>query len=166
MANPEKKRTVETLREEIGALVQGIWEGQGRPDQAEARLKDVLAMDPIPGVAFVQGDFHEPEVLERLLAALGDAPADLVMSDMAPNFSGVDAVDQPASMALTELAHELAVEVLESDGSLVTKMFQGEGSDALVRQLRNDFRSVKVRKPEASRDRSREVYVVARGRQL
>lgn len=126
---------------------------------------DILPMDPIAGVEFVQGDFREDEVLEAVRNSL-DGHATLVMSDMAPNFSGIDAVDQPASMALTELAHELAVDVLESGGTLVTKMFQGEGSDALVRRLRVDFQSVKVRKPGASRDRSREVYVVARGRQL
>jgi len=126
---------------------------------------DVLAMDPIAGVEFVQGDFRDDEVLEAVRAALGGG-ADLVMSDMAPNMSGIDAVDQPASMALTELAHELAVEVLESGGTLLTKMFQGEGSDALVRRMRDDFKSVRVRKPVASRDRSREVYVVASGREL
>jgi len=126
---------------------------------------DVLAMDPIAGVEFVQGDFRDDEVLEAVRAALGGG-ADLVMSDMAPNMSGIDAVDQPASMALTELAHELAVEVLESGGTLLTKMFQGEGSDALVRRMRDDFKSVRVRKPAASRDRSREVYVVASGREL
>lgn len=126
---------------------------------------DILAMDPIAGVEFVQGDFREDEVLAAVRAALGGG-ANLVMSDMAPNMSGMDAIDQPASMALTELAHELAVEVVESGGSLVTKMFQGEGSDALVRRLRDDFSTVRVRKPGASRDRSREVYVVASGREL
>jgi 23S rRNA (uridine2552-2'-O)-methyltransferase len=126
---------------------------------------DILAMEPIAGVEFVPGDFREDAVLEAVRSALG-GHADLVMSDMAPNMSGMDAIDQPASMALTELAHELAVEVLESGGSLVTKMFQGEGSDALLGRLRHDFSSVRVRKPSASRDRSREVYVVASGREL
>lgn len=125
---------------------------------------DLLPMDSIAGVEFMQGDFRDQSVLQAVLDALGGG-ADLVMSDMAPNMSGMDAIDQPASMALTELAHELAVEVLESGGTLVTKMFQGEGSDALLRQLRDDFASVRVRKPQASRDRSREVYVVASGRQ-
>ena len=127
---------------------------------------DILAIEPIEGVEFVRGDFREDEVLEALRRALGGRPAGLVMSDMAPNMSGVDSVDQPASMALTELAHALAVEVLESGGSLLAKMFQGEGSDAFLRDLRRDFASVRVRKPRASRDRSREVYVVATGRQL
>lgn len=127
---------------------------------------DILPMDPVPGVTFVQGDFHEPGVLEAVLAALEEGPADLVMSDMAPNISGVDAVDQPAAMALTELAHDLAVRVLKPGGTLVTKMFQGEGSDAFTRALKADFERVRIRKPDASRDRSREVYVVATGRKL
>ncbi len=124
---------------------------------------DILPMEPIAGVEFVQGDFREEAVLEAVRAALGGG-ADLVMSDMAPNMSGMDAIDQPASMALTELAHALAVETLKPGGALLTKMFQGEGSDDLLRRLRGDFASVKVRKPGASRDRSREVYVVAGGR--
>ncbi|MDZ7749589.1 MAG: 23S rRNA (uridine(2552)-2'-O)-methyltransferase RlmE [Halofilum sp. (in: g-proteobacteria)] len=135
-------------------------------DAGTVIASDVLAMDPLPGVEFVQGDFHDPEVLERLLAALGEARADLVMSDMAPNMSGMEAVDQPASMALAELAHDLAVRVLKPGGALLAKMFQGEGSDAFVQSLRADFDSVRVRKPRASRDRSREVYVLATGRKL
>lgn len=126
---------------------------------------DRLPIDPIPGVRFIEGDFHEEAVLNALLEALGDG-ADLVMSDMAPNMSGVTAVDQPASMALTELAHDLAVRVLKPGGTFVTKMFQGEGSDSFTRALKSDFKSVRIRKPEASRDRSREVYIVATGRQL
>lgn len=134
--------------------------------QGRVVATDLLAMEPIGGVEFVRGDFREDAVLEALRATLGERGADLVMSDMAPNMSGMDAVDQPASMALTELAHALAVEVLESGGNLVTKMFQGEGGDAFVRDLRRDFAAVKVRKPDASRDRSREVYVVATGRKI
>jgi len=122
---------------------------------------DVLPMDPIAGVAFVQGDFHEPEVLERVLAALGDEPADLVMSDMAPNLSGIDAVDQPAAMGLAELAQDLASRVLKPGGTLLTKAFQGEGSDAFVKGLKDDYARVRIRKPDASRDRSREIYVLA-----
>lgn len=127
---------------------------------------DRLRMDSIAGVAFVEGDFHEQAVLDAVLRAVGDAGADLVMSDMAPNISGVDAVDQPASMALTELAHDLAVRILKPGGTLVTKMFQGAGSDAFKQALKGDFERVRVRKPEASRDRSREVYIVATGRKL
>ncbi|MFW5970197.1 MAG: RlmE family RNA methyltransferase [Halofilum sp. (in: g-proteobacteria)] len=126
---------------------------------------DRLRIDPIPGVRFIEGDFHEEAVLTSLLELLGDG-ADLVISDMAPNMSGVTAVDQPASMALTELAHDLAVRVLKPGGAFVTKMFQGEGSDSFTRALKSDFSGVRIRKPEASRDRSREVYIVATGRQV
>jgi len=122
---------------------------------------DRLPMEPIPGVRFVEGDFHEETVLATILGELGGNGADLVMSDMAPNISGVNAVDQPASMALTELAQDLAVRILTSGGTFLTKMFQGEGSDAFVRALKGEFSPVRVRKPEASRDRSREVYVLA-----
>ena len=134
-------------------------------DEGLVIASDRLPIDPIAGVAFVEGDFHDETVLNGLLEALGPG-ADLVMSDMAPNMSGVTAVDQPASMALTELAHDLAVRVLKPGGAFATKMFQGEGSDAFTRALKSDFASVRIRKPEASRDRSREVYIVATGRQL
>ena len=126
---------------------------------------DRLLIDAIAGVRFIEGDFHDEAVLNALLEGLGEG-ADLVMSDMAPNMSGVTAVDQPASMALAELAHDLAVRVLKPGGAFVTKMFQGEGSDSFTRALKSDFTGVRIRKPEASRDRSREVYIVATGRQL
>ncbi len=126
---------------------------------------DRLPIDAIAGVRFIEGDFHDEAVLNALLEGLGEG-ADLVMSDMAPNMSGVTAVDQPASMALAELAHDLAVRVLKPGGAFVTKMFQGEGSDSFTRALKSDFTGVRIRKPEASRDRSREVYIVATGRQL
>lgn len=124
---------------------------------------DVLPMDPVPGVTFVQGDFREDAVLEAVLRALGDRPADLVLSDMAPNISGVDAADIPRAMYLAELAHQFAVEVLRPGGALVCKLFQGEGSDAWLRELRQDFARVAVKKPRASRPRSREVYAWAGG---
>lgn len=127
---------------------------------------DILPMDPIPGVTFIQGDFHEEAVLDEILEALGDDGADLVLSDMAPNMSGIDAVDQPAAMALTELAGDLARQVLGTQGKLLTKMFQGEGSDAFVRAVKGEFTSVRIRKPKASRDRSREVYLLASGRRV
>lgn len=135
-------------------------------DAGSVVASDILPMDPIPGVTFLQGDFHEQEVLDRLLADLGGAGADLVMSDMAPNMSGIGAVDQPAAMGLAELAHDLAVRVLKPGGTFLTKMFQGEGSDEFVRALRTDFATVRIRKPRASRDRSREVYVLASARNL
>lgn len=124
---------------------------------------DVLAMDPLPGVDFIQGDFTEPEPLERLHDALGEVPADLVLSDMAPNVSGMRAVDQPRSIYLCELALDLARAVLQSDGHLVMKTFHGEGFDQLVRELRRCFERVASRKPDASRDNSRETYLVAKG---
>lgn len=135
-------------------------------DRGQVVASDVLPLDPIAGVIFVQGDFHEEAVLAEVLAALGDAGADLVLSDMAPNLSGIDAVDQPAAMALTELAGDLACQVLKPGGSLLAKMFQGEGSDAFVAMLRGEFSRVRIRKPRASRDRSREVYVLASGRRV
>lgn len=123
---------------------------------------DLLPMDPIPGVRIVTGDFREETVLAAILECLGDQPADLVISDMAPNLSGTDAVDQPRAMYLCELAADLAVRILKPGGAFLVKVFQGEGSDEFLRQLRGRFRRVAVRKPEASRPRSREVYVLAR----
>lgn len=127
---------------------------------------DILSMDPLPDVEFVQGDFREQAVLEELLAVLGDREADLVMSDIAPNVSGVDAVDQPRAMYLAELAVDFADRVLRPGGDLLMKVFQGEGFDELVRDLRSRYGKVVIRKPAASRPRSREVYALARGRKV
>ena len=124
---------------------------------------DILPMDALAGVEFVQGDFTEESVFEELLGRLGDERADLVISDMAPNMSGVRAVDQPASMYLVELAVDMARNVLKPGGAFVAKVFQGEGFDELIRDLRSQYQTVVTRKPGASRPRSREVYVVARG---
>ncbi len=124
---------------------------------------DILAMDAIAGVDFIQGDFTEDSVLESLLAVLGDRPVDLVISDMAPNFSGMKAVDQPKIMLLVELALDMAEKVLKPGGDFVAKVFHGEDFDAFILTLRRTFDKVVVRKPDASRARSREVYVVARG---
>jgi 23S rRNA (uridine2552-2'-O)-methyltransferase len=123
---------------------------------------DILPMDSIAGVVFVQGDFTEEEILRRILDAVGDTPVDLVMSDMAPNMSGMSAVDQPRSIYLVELALDLARQVLAPGGAFVAKVFQGEGFDELIREARGLFRQVSTRKPRASRARSREVYLVAR----
>ncbi|HET6603031.1 MAG TPA: 23S rRNA (uridine(2552)-2'-O)-methyltransferase RlmE [Xanthomonadaceae bacterium] len=125
---------------------------------------DILPMPPVAGVAFIHGDFREQETLSRLEAALGGDAVDLVLSDMAPNISGVDAVDQPRAMALVELARDFAQAHLREGGALVTKMFQGQGSDAYLKDLRTRYGKVHVRKPAASRRRSSEVYVVATGR--
>lgn len=124
---------------------------------------DILPMDTLAGVDFIQGDFTEDSVFEQIVAAIGDQPVDLVISDMAPNMSGVSAVDQPRSMYLVELALDLARRVLAPGGSFVAKVFQGEGFDALFSESRDAFDKVLTRKPQASRPRSREVYLVARG---
>ncbi len=123
---------------------------------------DLLPMDTLPDVEFVQGDFRDDAIFETLLEAVGEAGADLVMSDMAPNISGTKAVDQPRSMYLAELALDLATRVLKPGGSFVCKVFQGEGFDEFVRDSRNSFDKVRVIKPTASRAGSREVYLVAR----
>ena len=127
---------------------------------------DLLPMDPLPSVEFIQGDFREDEIVELLQASLGDQKADLVMSDMAPNISGNKAVDQPRSMYLVEIALDLATQVLKPRGNFVCKLFQGEGSEQLIAAARQRFERVKVMKPKASRPGSREVYLVARNYQL
>ena len=127
---------------------------------------DILDMDPIVGVDFLQGDFREEKVLNTLLEKIGDDKVDVVMSDMAPNFSGMPSVDIPRAMYLVELALDMCKQVLASQGSFVVKVFQGEGFDEYLREFRSLFKTVKVRKPEASRDRSREVYIVAMGYKL
>lgn len=124
---------------------------------------DLLAMDPIPGVEIVTGDFREEVVLRQILDALGEDRADLVLSDIAPNLSGVDAVDQPRAIYLAELALDLAAGILKPNGAFLVKAFQGQGSDDFLRELRLRFRKISIRKPQASRSRSREVYVLARG---
>ena len=121
---------------------------------------DLLPLEPIAGVEFLQGDFTEQHILERLLALAGERRFDLVLSDMAPNLSGVESVDQPRSIYLAELAFELATEFLNSNGSFVVKLFQGAGFDELVASMRREFRSVKLRKPDASRPRSSEIYAI------
>ncbi|HID49417.1 MAG TPA: 23S rRNA (uridine(2552)-2'-O)-methyltransferase RlmE [Chromatiales bacterium] len=127
---------------------------------------DILPMDAIPDVTFLQGDFTEPGPCQALLAAIGERPVDLVMSDMAPNISGVKAVDQPRAMYLAELALDLAQKVLKPGGDLLIKVFTGAGLDAFKQSLRKEFRQVRVRKPRASRPRSPEIYLLARGYKL
>lgn len=124
---------------------------------------DILPMDSLADVEILCGDFTEDAVLAELEALVGDVPIDLVMSDMAPNISGMKEVDQPRAMYLLELALEFVRQVLKPGGVFVTKVFQGEGSDALLKEVRQDFQKVTIRKPEASRPRSREVYWVASG---
>lgn len=127
---------------------------------------DILPMDAVTGVRFITGDFREQAVLDQLRAALGCRPVDLVMSDMAPNLSGIDVVDQPRAMHLAELALEFSAEVLKPGGDLLLKLFQGSGFQELVREIRRQFETVKLRKPEASRARSAEVYLLARAKKM
>ena len=125
---------------------------------------DLLPMDPIVGVDFLQGDFRDELVLKALLERVGDSKVQVVMSDMAPNMCGTPAVDIPRAMYLVELALEMSRDVLAPGGSFVVKVFQGEGFDEYLREIRSLFTKVKVRKPDSSRARSREVYIVATGR--
>lgn len=127
---------------------------------------DILPMEAVPGVTFLQGDFLQEEPHAALLEAIGDRPVDLVMSDMAPNISGMKAVDQPRAMYMAELALELARIVLKPGGDLLLKVFTGEGLDAFKLVLRDEFRQLFVRKPKASRPRSAEIYLLARGYKL
>lgn len=124
---------------------------------------DLLDMDPLPGVTVLKGDFREDVVLEQLAQAMGGRKADLVVSDMAPNLSGIESADQARSVHLGELALTFAVDWLQPGGNLVVKAFQGEGFQEFQRAMQARFAKVYVRKPKASRDRSREVYLVAKG---
>lgn len=132
---------------------------------AQGRLiaTDILPMDPLTGVDFILGDFTRDDTLAAVLSLTGGAPLDLVLSDLAPNMSGTRAVDQPRAMGLVELAADCAGRVLRPGGVFVAKVFMGEGCDAFIRGLRQGYARVATRKPDASRDRSREVYVVAQG---
>ena len=124
---------------------------------------DILPMNPIAGVSFIQGDFTEESVLQQLLNKIGNKPVDLVISDMAPNLTGMKAVDQPAVVYLAELAVDLAQQVLKENGIFIAKLFQGEGFDEFVRNTRTVFNTISLKKPDASRAKSREVYLLARG---
>ncbi len=127
---------------------------------------DILGMEPLEGIEIIQGDFTEEGPLKELEAALGEEKADLVLSDMAPNMSGMAAIDQAKAMYLAELAFEFVREHLKPGGDYVVKLFQGADFDGYVREVRSVFEKVQVRKPKASRPRSREVYLLARGHQV
>jgi len=127
---------------------------------------DLLPMEPIDGAELLQGDFREDADFARLEELLGGDAVDLVLSDMAPNVSGMKAVDQPRMMYLVELAADFAERVLKPGGNLVVKAFQGEGFDAIIKTLRTDYQRVVTRKPAASRNESKEVYLVAKGRRV
>jgi len=132
---------------------------------------DILSIDPLPFVEFIKGDFTEESVLNEILDVLNkdnensatNYRADVVISDMAPNMTGVEATDQPRSMYLCELSLDMACQILRPGGAFVAKVFQGDGSEAFLKDVRSHFTKVKVRKPKASRPRSREVYVVGQG---
>ena len=132
-------------------------------EQGRVIASDILPMDSLSGVTFIEGDFTEQAVFERILVALGGEAVDLVMSDMAPNMSGVTAVDQPRAIYLVDLALDMAQKVLVPGGAFVAKLFHGEGFDQVFQTAKGSFLKVLTRKPKASRPRSREVYMVAKG---
>lgn len=132
-------------------------------DSGRVVASDILEIDPLAHVEFILGDFREEEILEQILKVLGDTKSDLVISDMAPNISGVASIDQPKAMYLCELALDMAGQILKPDGSFVVKVFQGQGFDDYVRDIKKAFKTVRITKPKASRPRSREVYVLAQG---
>lgn len=127
---------------------------------------DLLPMDSLPSVEFIQGDFGDDDILAAMRDAIGESRVDLVMSDIAPNISGNRSIDQPRSMHLAELTLDLCQQVLAQGGDFVCKLFQGEGIDEYIATTRRLFKRVKVFKPKASRAGSREVYLVARNYQL
>lgn len=150
---------------DLGAAPGG-WSQWARPllgKQGKLIALDILPMEPLDGVSVITGDFRETRVLESLEALLGDRRADLVMTDMAPNVSGIDTADQAGQLYLCELARDFALEHLRAGGDFLAKVFQGEGFDEYLKTLRQAFEKVAVRKPKASRARSREVYLLARG---
>ncbi len=124
---------------------------------------DILPIEPIEGVVFIHGDFREDAVLTKLTESIGNRQINLVLSDMAPNITGNKAIDQPGSMYLAELALDVAKQVLERNGNFLVKLFQGQGSDDFLTEVRRYFDKVLIRKPKASRSRSNEVYVLAKG---
>ena len=132
-------------------------------DNGRVVASDILPMDSLAGVDFVQGDFTEQEVFDAIMDLINDQPVDLVISDMAPNMSGMAAVDQPQAMYLVELALDMARQVLTPGGHFLAKVFQGEGFDEYLKALRGCFDTVYTRKPSASRARSREVYLLGKG---
>lgn len=150
---------------DLGAAPGGWSQVTSRLIGGQGRLiaSDILEMDSIPDVAFIQGDFTQDEVLAQILEAVGNSHVDLVISDMAPNMSGTPAVDIPKAMFLCELALDLATRVLKPGGDFLIKIFQGEGFDIYLKDARQKFDKVQMLKPDSSRDRSREQYLLGRG---
>ena len=132
-------------------------------DKGTLIASDILPMSAIADVTFIEGDFTEERVFNEIMDAVGNKPVDLVISDMAPNMSGIRTADQAAAMYLCELALDLASKVLRPGGDFLIKIFHGEGFDDYLRDVRNRFEKVQMRKPTSSRDRSREQYLLARG---
>jgi len=150
---------------DLGAAPGGWSQVTSRLIGGQGRLiaSDILEMDSIPDVTFIQGDFTQDEVLQQILDAVGDSHVDLVISDMAPNMSGTPEVDMPRAMFLCELALDLATRVLKPGGDFLIKIFQGEGFDMYLKDVRTKFGKVQMRKPSSSRDRSREQYLLGKG---
>jgi 23S rRNA (uridine2552-2'-O)-methyltransferase len=149
---------------DLGAAPGG-WSQLARPllgREGRVFALDILPMDPLPEVEIITGDFREESVLQELESRIGSQAVDLVLSDMAPNVSGVDAADQAGSIGLCELAVDFARKHLKPDGAVLLKIFQGEGFDSFLKELRKSFTTVTIRKPKASRPRSREIYLLAR----
>ena len=154
-----------------GMLIVDLGSAPGGWSQVATRLAgergrviatDILAMDPLKNVDFIQGDFTEESVLNAILERLGGRKPQLVICDIAPNITGIDSADQASSMYLVELALDFVRQALEPKGDFVVKVFQGAGSDVYIKDVRSSFEKVLVRKPAASRPRSREVYLVAK----
>lgn len=131
-------------------------------DKGRVIALDILPMTPLPGVFFIQGDFQDPEIINQLLREIGSEGVDLVISDMAPNMSGMVSVDQPHMIYLAELTLNVAQQILKPGGSLLLKIFQGSGFEDFLKALRVHFKPVVIRKPDASRSRSAEVYLLAK----
>ena len=148
------------VRQELDVL------DKGRPRPGRVIASDILEMPSLAGVDFLHGDFRDDAVLSSLLEMLGGEPVDLVLSDMAPNKSGVDAVDQPRAMYLAELAMDFADRHLKPGGAFLIKLFQGTGFDDYIRELRRRYDKVAIRKPDASRKRSPEVYALGQGKRI
>ncbi|MCW9005116.1 MAG: 23S rRNA (uridine(2552)-2'-O)-methyltransferase RlmE, partial [Gammaproteobacteria bacterium] len=150
---------------DLGAAPGGWSQYVARKLNGQCRIiaLDILPMEPMEHVEFIQGDFLEEAVFNQLLDVLGDSKPELVISDMAPNMSGMQAVDIPRAMYMAELALDLAVQVLNPGGGLLVKLFQGEGFDDYIKLMKQHFDRLVMRKPKASRDRSREIYALATG---
>jgi 23S rRNA (uridine2552-2'-O)-methyltransferase len=149
---------------DLGSAPGGWSQVAARAVGAKGRVlaTDILAMDPIAKVDFIQGDFTSDEVVEKIMAWLGDEKFDVIVSDIAPNLSGIDVADQARSIYFLELALDTVRIALKPGASFIAKMFQGQGSDEYLKELRKSFQKVSIRKPKASRPESREVYIVAK----